>query len=97
MQQHQIPGELWETDSMVTRLNTILDEKFGVTDLALSNITAVDYQVNFDMEKINSNHLDFEAIKKVSVDFLTEAGRRNVRSGCSAYWRSSDSTRELRR
>ena len=70
MQQHRIPGELWETDSMITRLNSVLAEKFGVRNLALSNITAVDYQVNYDMEKINSNHLDFDAIKKVSVDFF---------------------------
>lgn len=70
MQEHHIPGELWETDSMVTRLNDLLNKKFGVSDLAISGITAVDYQINYDMNKVNDNHLDIEAIKKISVAFL---------------------------
>ena len=70
MQEHRLPSGLWETDSMVTQLNNFLFEKFGTNDLALSNITAVDYQIDYDMKKINDSHLDLEAIKKASVDFL---------------------------
>ena len=70
MKEHKIPGELWETEQMVTQLNDLLNKKFEVANLALSDITAVDYQVNFDRKKVNDNHLDIDAIKKVAVDFL---------------------------
>jgi len=50
-------------------LNKILFEKFHTSALIRS---VMNYQVNFDLNKITDKNLDFDAIKRTVVDFLQQ-------------------------
>jgi predicted AlkP superfamily pyrophosphatase or phosphodiesterase len=67
MQKHQLPADYIVYKPMVDSLNQILEKEFGVSKLILSASNA---QLNYDRKKIDGQHLDFDAIKKISVDFL---------------------------
>jgi predicted AlkP superfamily pyrophosphatase or phosphodiesterase len=69
MQQHHLPADFWYERPLTDTLNKILAAKFSNEKLILS---ILNYQVNFDLNKINSRHLDFDAIKKTTVDFLQQ-------------------------
>ena len=66
MQEHNLPAELWDSRPLVDTLNKLLAVKFGVEKLIRSGMN---YQLNFDLGKIDEQHLDFNAIKKLSIDF----------------------------
>ncbi len=67
MQQRELPADYWSARGLVDSLNQLLSEKFRGGPLVLS---IGNYQVNFDLNKINSLGLDYEAIKKASVEYL---------------------------
>lgn len=67
MQQHGMPADFWYTRPLTDTLNKILATKFSVTGLVRA---IFNYQVNFDLNKINTGNLNFEAIKKTAVEFL---------------------------
>jgi arylsulfatase A-like enzyme len=67
MQKHELPADFLISKPIVDSLNQILEKKFGVQKLVLSG---QNYQVNYDMKKIYGLHLDFDAIKKITVEFL---------------------------
>ena len=69
MQKHQIPAEFFISKPIIDSLNSILGEKFKTDKLVLSGMN---YQVNYDMKKVYGLHLDFDAIKKISVEFLQQ-------------------------
>ena len=69
MQKHKLPAEFLVSKPMLDTLNKKLQEKFGTEKLILSGMN---YQVNFNMQKIYAQHLDFDAIKKLTVDFLQQ-------------------------
>jgi predicted AlkP superfamily pyrophosphatase or phosphodiesterase len=69
MQKHKLPAEFLVPKPMLDSLNKLLQEKFGTEKLVRSGMN---YQVNFDMLKIYSQHLDFDAIKKLTVEYLQQ-------------------------
>jgi hypothetical protein len=60
-------ADFWNVAPLTDTLNKILAAKFQTTGLvrAIKN-----YQVNFDLTKIENAKLDFDAIRKTAVDFL---------------------------
>jgi predicted AlkP superfamily pyrophosphatase or phosphodiesterase len=67
MQQYNLPAGYWSQRPLVDTLNKILSAKFHSTALIRSS---TNYQLNFDLNKIAAENLDFEAIKKTAVEFL---------------------------
>jgi hypothetical protein len=67
MQEHELPADFWYGAQLRDTLNKILSVKFQTASLirSISN-----YQVNFDLTKIENTKLDFDAIRKTTVDFL---------------------------
>jgi len=66
MQQHEIPADFWSARPLVDSLNRLLAMKFGVDKLIRSGLN---YQLNFDLGKIEAQHLDFDAIKRLTVEY----------------------------
>jgi arylsulfatase A-like enzyme len=66
MQQHEIPADFWSARPLVDSLNRLLAAKFGVDKLIRSGLN---YQLNFDLGKIEAQHLDFDAIKRLAVEY----------------------------
>jgi len=64
---HSMPAGIWKQTDYRDKLNTILKKKFGEDDLVIS---VVEYQVNFNLPKIEKSKLDFDAIKQFTVDYL---------------------------
>jgi len=69
MQKHNLPAEFFMSKPIIDSLNKILEDKFGAQKLVRSG---QNYQVNFDMGKIYGQHLDFDAIKKITVEYLQQ-------------------------
>lgn len=67
MQQHKLPANVWYPSRIVDSLNQMLSQRFQASSLvrSLSN-----YQVNFDLSKIATQGLSFDAIKNATVDYL---------------------------
>jgi predicted AlkP superfamily pyrophosphatase or phosphodiesterase len=68
-QKNKLPFGLANMRTVTDSLNKILEDKFGSQGLILSEIGD---QVDFDRQRINSQHLDFDAIKKVTTDYLQQ-------------------------
>jgi predicted AlkP superfamily pyrophosphatase or phosphodiesterase len=67
MKEHKLPAD-WSPASQITdSLNKRLSQLFQVNGLVRS---ISDNQVNFDLDKIYSSTLDFDVVKKATVDFL---------------------------
>ncbi|MFT3936083.1 MAG: alkaline phosphatase family protein [Chitinophagaceae bacterium] len=69
MQDHKLPADFWYAKPLTDTLNKILSAKFGSTGLVRS---IMNYQVNFNISKINAEKLDYSAIKKAAVDYLQQ-------------------------
>jgi predicted AlkP superfamily pyrophosphatase or phosphodiesterase len=67
MKKHELPADFWYDKPLADSLNKILVEKFQVEKLVR---TIMNYQVVFDLNKIDQQHLDFDAIKKIVVEYL---------------------------
>ncbi len=67
MQKHELPAEFLVFKPIIEGLNKLLEEKFGTENLVRSGMN---YQVSFDMIKVSAKQLDFDLIKKTSVEFL---------------------------
>jgi predicted AlkP superfamily pyrophosphatase or phosphodiesterase len=67
MKANKLPGEYFFMGGLVDSLNRILNQKFQVGNLVRS---ISNDRVNFDINKIYSGSLDFDQIKKITVDFL---------------------------
>jgi predicted AlkP superfamily pyrophosphatase or phosphodiesterase len=67
MQHHQLPAEFWAGRPYTETLNKLLAEKFNTQNLVRS---MTNYQVNFNMNRIYVEHLDFAAIKKTVIEYL---------------------------
>jgi predicted AlkP superfamily pyrophosphatase or phosphodiesterase len=66
MKEYQIPAGLPDS-RMMSALNALLKERFGVDKLAL---TSENYHIGFDLKTISAQKLDYDAIKKVTVQYL---------------------------
>jgi len=69
MQKHKLATGLANIRVVSDSLNKLLEVKFGVKGLIRSEIGD---QVDFDMQKINSQGLDFDAIKKITTTYLQQ-------------------------
>ncbi|MDE3212575.1 MAG: alkaline phosphatase family protein [Bacteroidota bacterium] len=67
MKSHHLPAGLFDARNINTLLNQQLEEKFGVGGLVTSEMN---YHMNFNRQKIEQNHLDFDAIRKFTVQIL---------------------------
>ena len=67
MKEHELPADFWYVKPLADTLNKILLDKFNAPGLVRS---IMNYQVNFNLSKINTAHLDYAAIKKAAVEFL---------------------------
>ncbi len=67
MKEHELPADYWYPKPLRDSLNKLLAAKFQITELVRS---ISNYQVNFDLTKIYSANLDFDAIRKTAVEFL---------------------------
>jgi predicted AlkP superfamily pyrophosphatase or phosphodiesterase len=67
MQKHELPAELWFTRPLVDSLNQRLELRFGAARLIRS---AMNYQLNFDLDKIASHGLDLDVIKTICINYL---------------------------
>jgi len=67
MKKHELPADFWYAKPLADTLNKVLAEKFNTPNLVRS---IMNYQVNFNISKINAAHLDYSAIKKACVEFL---------------------------
>ncbi|MDI3319633.1 alkaline phosphatase PafA [Pinibacter soli] len=67
MAKHNLPADTWNSNPLKDSLNKMLATKFGTGNLirAIKN-----YQVNFDLDKIDAQQLDFEKIKKETIAYL---------------------------
>jgi predicted AlkP superfamily pyrophosphatase or phosphodiesterase len=64
---HNQPGGYWRQNDYKTKVNQMLKEKFKQDNLVIS---AIEYQFNFNIPKIESEKLDYAAIKAATVDYL---------------------------
>jgi predicted AlkP superfamily pyrophosphatase or phosphodiesterase len=69
LQNHDIPADYWNAAPLVDGLNKVLAAKFGVGGLV---DTCSNYQIDFAMRAVESHHLDFESVKKTSVEWLRQ-------------------------
>ena len=69
MQQHELPADFWFNRPVADTLNKVLNAKFHFAGLVRS---VQNYQVNFDLVKIAAENLDYEAVKKTTVEFLQQ-------------------------
>ena len=69
MQQHELPADFWNGKPLVDALNKVLADKFTTQNLVRS---LMNYQVNYNMNRISVEHLDFTAIKKATVEYLQQ-------------------------
>lgn len=67
METHHLPAGFLVDKEIVKSLNGLLADKFGVAGLVNSFLN---YHINYDLNKIRANDLDYESIKKESVSFL---------------------------
>jgi predicted AlkP superfamily pyrophosphatase or phosphodiesterase len=66
-QEHGIPADYWRSSFLADSLNRILGDKYNVPNLVRS---ISNYQVNYNLTKIDSAKLDYSAVKAASVNFL---------------------------
>jgi predicted AlkP superfamily pyrophosphatase or phosphodiesterase len=66
-QNHDIPADYWNPQPVVDSLNRILGQDFQTPNLV---DTISNYQITFNMRTIRHKKLDFNAIKKTSLDWL---------------------------
>ncbi|HMR84673.1 MAG TPA: alkaline phosphatase family protein [Niabella sp.] len=69
MKEYKMPAEFLELRTITNNLNRALKDEFGVEKIVLSN---TNYQINFNKKIIKDNKLDYNAIKKASLQFLKE-------------------------
>lgn len=67
MQEHKIPADYWDSRPLVDSLNRILAARYGVDKLIRSGLN---YQLNFDLGKIEADKLDLNEIKKICIAWL---------------------------
>lgn len=70
MEKYNLPTGIWDTD-LVKRLNEVLLKETGVNQLVNPDLdVAINYQINYDRDKIKQHALDVDTINKTSVNFL---------------------------
>ena len=66
-QENRIPADFFVSATMLTNLDMLIQEKFGISKAIRS---AENYQLNFDLGKIAAAGADFDAMKKLVISYL---------------------------
>jgi hypothetical protein len=66
---YQIPANILATSSVLKTMNEELSKQFGVENLVRS---ATNYHINFDNDKIESSHVNYDSLKAAVVNFLNK-------------------------
>ncbi len=66
-QANRMPADFFVSSNILTNLDQLIQQKLGYFKVIRS---ASNYQINFDLEKIAAYNADFDAIKKLVVDYL---------------------------
>ncbi len=66
-QENRIPADFFVSTTIMTNLDQLIQQKLGYFKVIRS---VGNYQINFDLEKIAAYNADFDAIKKLVVDYL---------------------------
>ncbi|WP_346238771.1 alkaline phosphatase PafA [Niabella insulamsoli] len=69
MKENKMPADFLQLNNIITGLNEHLQSKFKEDRLVLSDMN---YQINFNYNKINSQNLDYDAIKAAAVKYLKQ-------------------------
>jgi len=67
MKAHGLPANNFNPGKLIKDLNAELEAKLGYKELAK---TFTNYMINFDLAKVETDKVDFDLVKKVSVKFL---------------------------
>ena len=70
MQKHRMPAGGWVVSESLNSLNKHLQQAFNVNENIVHDI--LNYQVYFDKKVIQSKHLDFNKVRKITCDFLSK-------------------------
>ncbi len=71
-QANRMPADFFVSSNILTSLDQLIQQKLGYIKVIRS---AGNYQINFDMEKIAAYNADFDAIKKLVVEYLKKTTR----------------------
>jgi arylsulfatase A-like enzyme len=66
-QQNRIPADFFVSKDILMNLDKLIESKFGISNAIRSG---ENYQINFNVAKISAASADFDAIKKLSVEYL---------------------------
>lgn len=69
LQNHDVPADYWFTTSVTDSLNAALERNFHVPGLV---DTITNYQVTFATKTIRDKKLEFNAVKKASLEYLRQ-------------------------
>jgi predicted AlkP superfamily pyrophosphatase or phosphodiesterase len=67
MQAHGVTSNVLSVRTLMIKLNEVLKSKFSVDTLVRSG---TNYHVNFNINKIEQQHLNYDSVKNVSVEWL---------------------------
>jgi predicted AlkP superfamily pyrophosphatase or phosphodiesterase len=67
--EHKIPADFFPLGTMIKSLNDLLAQRFGVANLVRSG---TNYHVNFNYNRIDSAHINYDSLKAVTVRFLQQ-------------------------
>jgi predicted AlkP superfamily pyrophosphatase or phosphodiesterase len=66
-QEKRIHADFYFSNDILVKLTQLIQQKFGISNAIRSG---QNYQINFDLAKIAAANADFDAIKKLAVDYL---------------------------
>jgi len=64
---NRMPADFFSSAGILEKLNQMIQQKFGISHAIKS---AQNYQINFDLAKVSGSDADFNAIKKMTTDYL---------------------------
>ena len=67
MQKHREPADFFNSKNMVDTLDKLIQEKYGISNAIRS---AENFQIGFDIKKMEEDKVDFDGVKSLVVDFL---------------------------
>jgi len=65
--ENRLPADYFVTREIIANLNQLIEQKYGIPKAVRS---AINYQINLDLEKITAANADLDGIKKLTVDYL---------------------------
>lgn len=67
LQEHSLPADFFVGKSIVDSLDFIVKEKYGIVNAVRAG---ENYQIHFNLKKIDSAHVDLDAVKNLAIGYL---------------------------